>query len=98
MAITSFPAHGRSLKGKYQYDRAGTQTQEKRIKTARTMAGREVRKGADMGGAAAGCNGVGNQRLMAGEADPISGGRSTQAPQGWPRLHSLQQLLRLLSS
>lgn len=40
MAITSFPAHGRSLKGKYQYDRAGTQTQEKRIKTARTTAGR----------------------------------------------------------
>lgn len=61
-------------------------------------AGREVKKGADMGGAAAGCNGVGNQRLMAGEANPISGGRSTQAPQGWPRLHSLQQLLRLLPS
>lgn len=35
MAITSFPAHGRSLKGKYQYDRADTKTQEKRIKTAR---------------------------------------------------------------
>lgn len=40
MAITSFPA---SLKGKYQYDRAGIKTQEKRIKTARTTAGREVR-------------------------------------------------------
>ena len=40
MAITSFPAHGRSLKGKYQYGRADTKTQEKRIKTARTMAGR----------------------------------------------------------
>lgn len=35
MAITSFPAHGRSLKGKYQYGRADTKTQEKRIKTAR---------------------------------------------------------------
>lgn len=41
MAITSFPAHGRSLKGKYQYDRAGTQTQEKRIKTARAKAGKK---------------------------------------------------------
>ncbi len=39
MAITSFPAHGRSLKGKYQYDRADTKTQEKRIKTARATAG-----------------------------------------------------------
>lgn len=70
----------------------------KKTKNSPRTAGGEVKKGADMGGAAAGCNGVGNQRLMAGEADPISGGRSTQAPQGWPRLHSLQQLLRLLSS
>lgn len=44
MAITSFPARGRSLKGKYQYGRADTKTQEKRIKTARGRRAGEVKK------------------------------------------------------